>query len=312
MVNVLKRISIKKLVISFLLLLVAFLIYYFPPELKKHISEYNNKTAFIYLIDKNNYVSMTKMITNSKTVNERIKEIINSLIINSNYKKYLPKGFKAIIPEKTKLLDYSLENGLLKLNFNKYLLNISSQNEEKMIQSITYSLTTIKEVKKIMIFIEGQQLTKLPHSKKNIGLYLDRNYGINKIYNIDTFKNIDSYTVYYLGKNENEYYYIPVTYFKDNPFDKVEMIIESLTTAPINNNGLVSHINYQVKLMNYELINDNLSLNFNELLLQSVTNGKINEEVKYAIFYSLFDSLGINEISFQVNSSKIDDFRLEN
>ena len=37
---------------------------------------------------------------------------------------YIPEGFKAIIPKNTKILEISLDNELLKVNFSKEFLNV--------------------------------------------------------------------------------------------------------------------------------------------------------------------------------------------
>lgn len=306
-----EKFTIRKIIISALLILVAIILYNYPENLKEHISNSIEKKEDIFLIDKNNYVSMTKMISKSENTNERIEEIIYSLIIDSSYKYYLPKDFKAIIPKNTKLLDYSLENNLLKINFSKEFLNVEADDEEKMIQSIIFSLTNIKEVKKIMIFVEGEHLTQLPHSKKKIDLYLDRSFGINTIYDINTFNNTDYFTVYYLNKND-EYYYTPITYVENDVEDKVELIIKNLTTTPTNGGSLISRLNYQVELMNYDLTEEEIIMNFNTVLLNSVANDKLLEEVKYSIYYSLNDSLGIKKVIFEVDNEKIDDLGLEN
>ena len=115
---------------------------------------------------------------------DELKTIIDGLTIGSSN---IPKGFSPVIPKDTRLLDYDLIGGLLKINFSKELLNVTGDNEERMIQSIIYSLTSLEDVEKIMIFVEGNKLDKLPNSLKKLDLYLDRSYGINKVIDIDTF-----------------------------------------------------------------------------------------------------------------------------
>ena len=138
------------------------------------------------------------------------KKIINSLIIGGNPTN-LPEGFKAIIPKGTKLLDYELKDGLLKINFSKEFLLVDLENEEKMLEALVYSLTTIKDVKKIMIFVEGEHLRELPKTKIKLDLYLDRSIGINKIININNIAHTSMTTVYYLSNTKNSYY-IPISY----------------------------------------------------------------------------------------------------
>ena len=234
-----------------------------------------------------------------------------------NYKKLgltigsneLPMGFKPIIPENTRLLGYSLDDELLKVDFSKEFLDISLDDEDKLIQSIVYSLTTLDEVSKIMIFIEGERLDSLPVSHKKLDLYLDRNYGINRVVDISKLSGSKMVTVYYLGKY-NDYYYIPISYITDDRSESIEIIINNLRSNRLNSSYLSSHLDYQVELMNYEKNDDEFFLNFNESLLKNMFDGKLKEEVKYALSYSILDTYNIENVVFQVNSNKIDELRL--
>ena len=307
----LKKFTFKKIAVSTLLLLLALILYNYPEEINEDVEIKNDKKINIYLIDENDFIGMTEISSASNSNNEKIEEILNSLIINSALSSNLPKGFKAIIPENTKILNYELKDGLLKINFSKEFLNIDEENEEKMIEAIIYSLTTIKDINKIMIFVDNSHLDELPNSHKKLDLYLDRSYGINKIYDITTFNNTKVVTVYHLNKN-NDYYYIPITYVVNSEEDKVEIIINNLKSNKLNSSNLLSHLNYQVELMNFEKNENEILLNFNDILFESIYNGKLKEEVKYAIAYSIYDTIGISNITFEINSTIIDEFRLEN
>lgn len=307
----LKKFTFKRIGITTLLLLLALLLYNYPEAINEEYVPKKRNYINIYLIDENDFVSMTEMESEKKEDEERIATILDALIIGNETDK-LPSGFKAIIPENTKVLDFHLEDGLLKVNFSKEFLNVSLEDEEKMIEAIVFSLTTIHDVQKIMLFVEGERLLELPNSHKRLDLYLDRSYGINKVIDIQTFHDTSMVTVYYLNSINNSYYYIPISYISNDDADKIEIIISSLKTNRLHNSNLSSHLNYQVELMNYEATSEEVRLDFNEVLLDSVYEGKLQEEIKYAVSYSICDTLGIETVVFQVNNNKIDEFRLAN
>ena len=62
--------------------------------------------------------------------------------------------------------------------------------------------------------------------------------------------------------------------------------------------------------MNYERIDDEFFLNFSDSLLSSIYDGKLKEEVKYALSYSIFDTYNVENVVFLINSNKIDEFVL--
>lgn len=304
----LKKITFRKFSITTLLLLVALILYNYPEEINQEYNNDSKQQINIYLIDKNNLVALTKIDSNAGKINEKIEFIIDGLTIGSE--SSIPDGFRKIIPANTKLLDYTITNNLLKINFSKEFLTISSDDENKLIESLVFSLTAINPIEKVMIFVEGNKLDELPNSHKKLDLYLDRNYGINKVIDITTFSGTKMVTVYYLNKDVN-YYYIPISYIVSDEEDKIEIIVNSLKSNRLNSSNLSSHLDYQVELMNYEATEESFLLDFNEFLLSSAHDGKLKEELKYAISYSIYDTFGVENVVFLVNSQKIDEFILE-
>lgn len=188
----LKKASFRKIAIATCALLVILILYVFPKDdTKKYQTEtkYINTTkSDIFLIDENNYVAMTNIPISSKGTINKAKKILQTLVIGSKQSEYIPNGFTAIIPKNTKINSIDFKNNLIKVDFSKELLNVDQNNEEKMIESIVYSLTSIKDVKKVMIFVNGEILYQMPNSKKNLPETFDRSYGINKVYDLNTIR----------------------------------------------------------------------------------------------------------------------------
>ena len=251
-----KIFSVRKILITSLLLVVALILYSFPKELEQDIDNKDYDTLNIYLIDSNNYVAMTSVLSHVNDINDKVKMIIDSLTVGTSEVK---NGFLPIIPKGTKLIDFNIENDLIKINFSKELLNISLENENKLIESIVFSLTSLEGIEKVMIFVEGKLLNELPNSHKKLDVYLDRSYGINKIIDINKISGNKMVTVYYLSQSD-EVYYIPVSYVLEDNQESIQIIVESLRTNKMNSSYLSSHLDYQVKLMNYEKIDDEFFL----------------------------------------------------
>ena len=307
----LKRLALKKFIIVSLSFIILLLIYLFPEKEKYNINTtltyIEPKTLPIYLVDNNNLVSRFEVIKTNDEPLKLIDEIINNLTIDSENSSHIPDNFKKIIPKGTKVLSKDLKDGLLKINFSKELLNITSENEEKMIESIIYSLTEIKEVKKIMIFVEGETLKELPNSKKILPNTLDRTYGINKVYELESMKDITKITTYYVSKTEEYLYYTPVTTITNSKNEKVEVIIEKLKSSPTYQTNLISYLASSAELLDYEILENSVNLSFNNEVL-SLEEDKIIEEVKYSIALSIKDTYNISETIFYVDDMLIDVF----
>ena len=258
----------------------------------------------IFLVDNSNYVARTSIVKSSETINEQIKEIIETLTINSKKSTYIRDGFKPIIPENTKIIDLKLDNEILTINFSKEFLTVNETNEEPMLEALIYSLTELKEIKKIKILVENIPFTKLPNSNKKLPEYLDKTYGINKIYNLNSIKETSKTTIYYLSKINDYYYYVPVTKVSNEKLERVEIIIKELKSTPIYHTNLISYLAASANMTNYELLENAISLSFNNYLIANMKEEQILEEVKYSIALSLRDTYGINEVIFNIPDSE--------
>lgn len=304
----LKKLAYKKfLIASISLIILAFICLYNSEdfEYKTTLTYIEEETQPIYLIDNYKYVARLNIVKKTNDQNELIEYIINNLTIDKKGSYFIPTGFNSIIPEGTKLLSYKIEDNLLKLNFSKEFLNIESTMEEKLIEAVVYSMLEIKGINKIMIFIEGNLLERLPNSQKKLPSVLDKSIGINKSYNISSLKDTNKTTIYYISKINSNYYYVPVTSIENNGTEKIEVIIEKLKVSPSYNTNLMSFLKSNAELLNYEILESSVSLSFNNYIF-SLNENTINEEVKYSIALSIRDSYNINQTIFYVEDALVD------
>ncbi|CDD28230.1 lipoprotein LpqB GerMN domain [Clostridium sp. CAG:433] len=306
-----KRFSMKKISKYTILLLVVFLFYLFPTkekyDLDKEVSkEVNINYHDIYLIDKNNYVAKTNIQVSSLKKDLLIDELIEAMKIDGKYQDKIPNGFCALLPSDTKLLGKEINNDVVTLNFNSNVLDVKSENEEKVIESLIYSITSIDGIDKIIIKIDGENLKKLPKTGIILDTELTRDYGINKTYDIDSIKGINKVTIYYTNKNNNsDVYYVPVTKYVNNDEEKIKIIIDELASKFSFESNLMSYLNYNTKLLDYNLNENEIDLNFNEYLFDSTENKKVLEEVIYSISYSVMDNYNVDKVNFFVNNEKV-------
>ena len=308
----LKKKALNKIIISISCLLILCILYLFPDKnesIKSNITISNNENSIVYLKDNNNYISRVSTILTSTTDIDKVKEIISILTIGSN--KYIREGFYKIIPKNTKLLDLSIHDNLIKLNFSKEILNIDRKNEQKMIEAIVYSLTSLDNIKYVSIYVEGDILDRLPNSKIKLNTVLDRSIGINKEFNIDNIYNTTKTTIYYLSKYKDYYYYVPVSKIYNNDISKIEVIIKELSSNKLLNTNLMSYLNNNTELLSYNETDKTLLLNFNEGILEDINTNNILEEVSYSINLSIKDNYDVDEVLYYVNDKIVNTFSLK-
>ncbi|MEG1660858.1 MAG: hypothetical protein RR304_09915, partial [Bacteroides sp.] len=88
--------------------------------------------------------------------------------------------------------------------------------------------------------------------------------------------------------------------------ERVEIIIKNLKTTPIYHTNLISYLTASANLLSYQLLENSISLSFNNKILANIEEKDILEEVKYSISLSLRDTYGINTVIFNVENEKID------
>ena len=310
----LKKSALRRIMVSSLALIIVSVLYFFPNEeelaqIDQDVEYISVHEAPIYLMNPEEYVVRTNIATTSEDALTLAKEMIDALTIGSAKEEYISNHFKAIIPKNTKVLDISLEDGLLKVNFSKEILTVSKDLEEKLIESLVYTLTEIKGIEEIMIFVEGEKLEVLPQSKINLPNTLDRSYGINKIYDITSLKDLTKTTVYYIGEFNDLVYYVPVTKLEnDIGQDKIEIIIDELKSSPIYETNLMSYLASSVELESYEELEQQVILSFNNAIFDDFNEQNILEEVKYSISLSIQDTLNVEEVIFKVDDQIIETF----
>ncbi len=298
----LKTSALKRIAVATIALVIFIFICVIPTNInktKKNISIIydESKDTPVYLQDHNDYVSRINISSSESD----IKYIVELLTINGKYHSLIPNGFNATIPENTKLLNYEIKDTILYLNFSEELLNVSLQNEEKMIESIIYSLCEFNGIKGIIIKVNGMKLTHLPKSGKALPEVLNYEYGINKTYNLNNIKNTEQVTVYYLSKYNNIDYYIPITKISNTNTSKVEVIVSELKTTPYIKANISSYLKASYELEQYEILENSIKLTFNNELLMGVSDENIEEELKYILTLSIRDTYNIEDITININ-----------
>ena len=298
----LKRISLTTLVLFIMLVTFSFDMLSQDKNTNLDEVEYvsNLNTTHIYLLNKDNYLVKVDILINPEDVCEQALEILKNLYTSN--KKY--NNLKGLIPSNTKINKIDYVNNTLIIDFSSDLLKVNKDLEEKVIESIVYSLLEIKGVNNIQIKIDGKIVNKLEKSNITLPDILDNSLGINKTFAINSLKDIQSVVLYYVFNNDNSDYYVPVTKYINSREDKVKIIIDSLKGSFTSSTNLKSYLNYK-DIKDYSLDNDILTITFNSL------NDENLESVTYTLACSVFDSTDIKKVIFEVKD-KIIAVRLNN
>ncbi len=254
----------------------------------------------VYLLGSNHYLVKTNTLLDAGNIEGKIDILINYLTIDKNTK--LPVGLSGILPTGTKVLGITVENETVTLNLSKEIWSGNQELQERLIEGLTYSITSLDGVSGLKLQVEGIPVTELPSSKKPVPEILTKDYGINKVYDLDYSSGIQKVTTYYLNEINQQNYYVPVTKYVNDSREKIDIIVENLSSNFLYESSLISLLQTDVELMNYQVEDELMLLNFNHSLFD---NEKILEEVTYQVAYSIFDTYNVQVVLFEVDGQEL-------
>ena len=255
------------------------------------------KTNVIYLLNDEGLLVQDRVLLDGSSVEEKIEKLLINLTEGSTGS--FADGLSKVIPKGTVVNNVMVGNKYVTIDFSKELLNVSEDKEKSMITAIVYSVMDLDDFLGVSILVEGKSLEEYPNSKEKINKILDKSIGINKNYDITSFNNINKVVIYYLENINDNLYYVPVTKYVNDDREKINIIVEELASSYIYESNLMSFLNSNVSLIEYEEKDNIMSLNFNDYLFDG--NDKVLEEVLYSIAYSVFDNYDVSMVSFEVN-----------
>lgn len=294
--------SINKIFFTTLIVFIAFILFSFSKTSVDNESFSSSSYRVpLYTINEDSYVSMTSVFLDGDTLEEKISNVIDIMVVDNNKNFLLPSYFKPILPRGTKLISVRLNGDILKIVFSKELFNISSEQADAMIESLLYTLLGFEEVVGVEIYVEDSLLKYVPNTNKKLPTILYDDYGINKSYSLSSNMDIKKINLYYYTRNNDNYYLIPVTKYVNDNREKLEIIVEELSSFLYQDN-LISMLSDSVELVSYDIKDNVISLDFTDSL-DSLYN--VNDTVIKPLLCSLFSNYTVDRVKISVDGVKI-------
>ena len=262
-------------------------------------NDINNKKVekrskeIIYTLNNDNYISKTDVyVGRFYTLQDRIKEKLEIMTSENNKNSLLPSYFKPILPENTKVLDVVVKDSIIKVYFSKELNNINEEQSEKMIEAIIYTITN-ENILGVEIYVDGNLLKYVPHTKKELPTLLTRKFGINKTYEIFNPNDITKVVMTYYTNCDHNLCEVPVTKYINDNREKLEIVFEELSTVSYDSN-LINLLD-NIKILDYKINENSITVNI---------NNEVTKEEANLIFSSIFNNYDVEKVQLLVNNQK--------
>lgn len=262
----------------------------------------------LYLIDANGLVASQILELPLLESKEVATQVLEYLVKDGPINEVLPNGFRAVIPAGTEILGLNLqEDGTMIVDLSEEFTEYVADDELKIVESITFTLTQFESVERVQLWVNGHPLDEMPVNGTPIGKGYSKANGIN-IIQTDTIDFMDSQavTMYYPTTHQENRYYVPVTQYVESIDDnKYQSIVDSLLEGPGFNTNIVHVFNGETMLVKEPALKDGvLELVFNEAILQDQEQAIIADEVMETIVRTLTSQESIEAVNIMVENKE--------
>ncbi|MFC0522415.1 GerMN domain-containing protein [Pontibacillus salicampi] len=262
----------------------------------------------LYLLDQNGMVVPRSVPLPKTDSNEVAKQALEFLVKGGPVTEVLPNGFQAVLPAGTQINGLNLkEDGTLVVDVSKEFAEYRPEDELKILQSMTYTLTQFDNVKKVMLQINGHATEEMPVNGTPMKDGYSRANGINiHVGDVMDLTDSKSVTVYYPSQHDEHFYYVPVTKRMDVvEGEEYKAVVQSLVNGPSYDLNLLSVFNEGVELLeNPEYKDGVLTLTFNEHILNNFEDQSIlSQKVMDSLVLSLTEQDGVEAVDVKVENN---------
>lgn len=297
---------LKKMFVTSSIVIMILLIYLMPGVIELDNNEVATSVEYvdltsrvIYLLDNDELLVETNVsIVDSGDIVDKIKILLKHLSEASS--EIIPNGLNFVLSKDIELLDVSVEDGIVTLNFSKEFNQSDTKKLIRLVEAISFTILDLEEIDGVSILIEDININKL---YENIPSVITKKFGINKRYNINKTDDIVKYVIYYSEKIDNNVYYVPITKYVNSDKEKISVIIEDLSSNYIYQPNLISIASEELELIDYQISNEEMTLNFNNSIFLS--DSEIKEEVVYPIVSTIFSNYDVKSVVLKVNGEEI-------
>jgi len=259
----------------------------------------------LYLIDANGLVAPQTLELPKTASKEVASQAMEYLVKGGPVTSVLPNGFQAVLPEGTQILGLNLkEDGTMIVDVSPEFKNYKAEEEVKILEAVTHTLTQFENVERIKLWINGHPLDEMPVDGTPIEKGYSRANGIN-LASSDRAGQADAkaVTMFFPKEHNNNRYYVPITKHVADGDNLYSSIINELIAGPAYESNAMHVFNADTLLKNEpKLDNGILELEFSEAILKDQGDAVIADEVMETLVRTLTQQESVEAVRVKVEN----------
>ncbi|GAA4842146.1 spore germination protein GerM [Paenibacillus vulneris] len=252
----------------------------------------NPMPVTVYAKDSNGLVVPVSL--NVERSVEVAKKALEAMVDDGRSNSQLPTGFTPLISKGTQIkgIDIVKDQKLAIVDFSEAFTSYNVQDERKILEGITWTLTGFPSIEKVQLRVNGKELKEMPEGGTPMDEPLTRAMGINLEKPEDVeYGQSTPVTLYFLGQNQDNYkYYVPVTRLVKRTDNVAQAVVEQLIAGPDSKKGLSAVMTPGAELKQVKKADDVITVDFSDKVLGP--DKKAPADALKAVVLSLTENTG--------------------
>ncbi|MBE1443514.1 MULTISPECIES: GerMN domain-containing protein [unclassified Paenibacillus] len=252
----------------------------------------NPMPVTVYAKDSNGLVVPVSL--NVEKSVEVAKKALEAMVDDGRSNSQLPTGFTPLISKGTQIkgIDIVKDQKLAIVDFSEAFTSYNVQDERKILEGITWTLTGFPSIEKVQLRVNGKELKEMPEGGTPMDEPLTRAMGINLEKPEDVeYGQSTPVTLYFLGQNQDNYkYYVPVTRLVKRTDNVAQAVVEQLIAGPDSKKGLSAVMTPGAELKQVKKADDVITVDFSDKVLGP--DKKAPADALKAVVLSLTENTG--------------------
>ncbi|HLR62631.1 MAG TPA: GerMN domain-containing protein [Lentibacillus sp.] len=258
----------------------------------------------LYLLDANGMVASQTLELPQPESNTVAEQSLEYLVKDGPVTSLLPNGFQAVLPAGTQILGLDLQDdGTMIVDVSEDFKNYKAENEQEILQAMTYTVTQFENVDRMKLRINGKKQGTMPVDGTPIGDGYSRVNGINLVQsNTVDLLGAEPVTLYYPSAQGENKYFVPVTQHIDVEDNNLYgSTIQALMQGPVPETNLQHVFNSSVQLTTDPSLKEGvLEVIFNQDVLQDTDKAVISNEVMESLVRTLTQDEAVEAVEVKV------------
>jgi germination protein M len=236
--------------------------------------------------------------------NMLLRQSLEAMVKDGPYAEYLPQGFTGILPKGTevKMVTIDKDKKLAVVEFSNSFIQYDALNERKLLEAVTWTLTSDANIDQVQFWVEGKKLTEMPLNHTPLDQPLGRSMGINlEKGDGATYTHSSSVTMYFSSVSlAGVQYYVPVTRLVEPGQDTLHAALNELIRGPQTRGGLEQVMTSDTSLQSVKTSKDGtVTVSLKEDMF--LKGEKVPSELLQSVVLTVTENVGNKKVIIQLN-----------